>query len=96
MFIDWRCMQAFSGPCQIRPHQLQCAFDVLMVAGATLSAFARSLKVPYLNNLAHLLIALLLIDPLRRQQVNRRHLSFLPAERFFASVSCPLSENHSI
>jgi hypothetical protein len=82
VFIERRCAKAFNGPCQILTHQLQCEFDVLMVAGPALSAFARSLKIPYLNNLTHLLSTLLLIDHFLRQRGQAASFEFLTGRAF--------------
>src|SRR5689334_21885979 len=96
MRLHGRRAKTINGPFQILAHQLQCVFDALMVAGPTLSAFACGLEVAYLNNLAHLLVALLRIARLSHQQNRPDHLSFLPSERFLASVSRPFSDNHNI
>lgn len=54
MRIDWRPAKLLCGPCQILAHQAQGAFDTLMIAGPPMSAFARGLQVPDLNNVAHI------------------------------------------
>jgi len=63
MRFDWRGLQPLSGPRQILAHQVQCAFDAVMIAGLPMRSFACSLEIPYLNQLTHSLSALLRIDP---------------------------------
>jgi len=59
MRLDGSRAKLFGGPYQILTHHGQCAFDALMIAGLPMGAFAGRLEIPYLNNLAHVIIRII-------------------------------------